>query len=252
MEEEGSDNEIGGLFATVTVADLVFVFEDIIVDEQGVIHFHFSINSTIFKSTLHLGNHQEALNKEEHYPLLFPIGMCVLLWYWMGFGSKRIQISNQISSLLPDIHEILLFWTNFYNNIMLEYMYINHLDFTIEIFTEYRALPAPIRSSTSSASKLAFNQQVLVPIGGGKDSLVVWHLLEEQGLNTSLLYVADGPTEYEESWRIQQLLRQTARPFTVIKHMFHYESIEQYAVSYLKREGHPWAALVMFDALLVV
>lgn len=86
---------------------------------------------------------------------------------------------------------------------------------------------------------------------GGKDSLVVWNELNSR-YETHLLHVADGLYEFEDNWRLQTVLKTTERPYTVLKHDFKYSEIAKYASSTLRREGHPWAALCLFDALLVL
>ena len=42
---------------------------------------------------------------------------------------------------------------------------------------------------------------------GGKDSLVSWHIALTQGLSPVLMYVADGNEEYEENWRLKEIVR---------------------------------------------
>ena len=42
---------------------------------------------------------------------------------------------------------------------------------------------------------------------GGKDSLVSWHIALTQGLSPVLMYVADGNDEYEENWRLKEIVR---------------------------------------------
>lgn len=45
------------------------------------------------------------------------------------------------------------------------------------------------------------------PLIGGKDSLVAWHLARSQGLHPVLLYVADGMEEFENNWRLNEIVR---------------------------------------------
>ena len=79
---------------------------------------------------------------------------------------------------------------------------------------------------------------------------MVWNKLNEDH-ETHLLHIADGLLEFEHNWRIQSVLQLTGRPCTLVKHEFSYAAIEKHAVSYLRREGHPWAALCLFDGVLV-
>ena len=51
---------------------------------------------------------------------LFCIGMTSLLWYWMGFGTSVIVIEAYEMTIIDT-----KFWTEFYNEILLEYKYMN-------------------------------------------------------------------------------------------------------------------------------
>ena len=52
------------------------------------------------------------------------------------------------------------------------------------------------------------DRRVLLPLGGGKDSLVAWYLCRsEDRLQPVLMYVCDGDDEYDRSWRLQGLVR---------------------------------------------
>lgn len=90
--------------------------------------------------------------------------------------------------------------------------------------------------------------------------------------DVTLFYVCDGFQEYASSQRLHRIIEQTQTSCLVIKHDFSelYENPDSsvpeslrcqradYGNSkkgkmrrYLKPCGHPWAALVYFDALLV-
>lgn len=64
--------------------------------------------------------------------------------------------------------------------------------------------------------------------------------------------------EFQENWRIPAIVKEatgcstiTIDDCAVVKHHFYDENFIKYSRSYLRPEGHPWAALVLFDALLV-
>jgi hypothetical protein len=86
---------------------------------------------------------------------------------------------------------------------------------------------------------------------GGKDSLVVWQMMQEAKEKVLLVYVADGLSEYESHRRLSKIVALTESPVQLVKHDFAYEEIEEHAKSYCIPCGHPWAALVMFDNVLV-
>jgi hypothetical protein len=87
---------------------------------------------------------------------------------------------------------------------------------------------------------------------GGKDSLVTLDNELTRGRAVELMYVADGLSEFANSWRlngIKNLLSDL--PFHLVRHVFNDPKFERSARSFLQPTGHPWAALVIFDALLV-
>eukprot|EP01034_Spumella_vulgaris_P022051 gene22051-28146_t len=86
---------------------------------------------------------------------------------------------------------------------------------------------------------------------GGKDSLVAWHLATQLGMLPHLMYVADGMHEYSDSWRLNAVVRETECPFQLVRHNFSDDNFRKHCRSYLEPCGHPWAALVLFDAVLV-
>jgi len=55
---------------------------------------------------------------------LLSIGLCKMAWYVMGYGCYKIILE---SSLPYMTNEMIEFWTNFYNNVLLEYLYVNKL-----------------------------------------------------------------------------------------------------------------------------
>lgn len=102
-------------------------------------------------------------------------------------------------------------------------------------------------------------------------------MAQERCSDVELVYVADGLDEFESSWRLRGILSelpdhtchvgiphastcQTNSSNTVllppplllkVKHVFADPMFERTARSFLAPTGHPWAALVMFDSLLV-
>ena len=202
----------------------------------------------------------------EKYRTVFSIGMCVLCWFWMGFACRDIAISDKLVSHLKFTQEMRQFWTECLNGILAEFMYVHRslLAFTEielrwgfdqrvdnnmdEAIHSYRA--KPLRSDV----KEKISKSVLVPIGGGKDSLVVWHLANEMLLNDEkplLLYVNDEHYNLDVNYRLHDLLRCTNSPCIFVRHDFRCQTFLKYSRSYFQPCGHPWAALVLFDSLLV-
>jgi hypothetical protein len=167
------------------------------------------------------------------------------------------------------------FWEEALHGILTEYLYVNRsrLNGMSEIHiqwgreqTEKIVADSEKQIETQNVDvpsiETRASRKVLVPIGGGKDSLVVWHLTHQQQqqqqqeserpIETSLLYVSDGFYEYESNTRLQELISCTSVPnMTLVKHHFHDSQFLKYSHAYLEPCGHPWAALVLFDASLI-
>ncbi|KAG3105809.1 hypothetical protein PC122_g686 [Phytophthora cactorum] len=83
---------------------------------------------------------------------LLHIGLCILPWFWMGYSCTYIRIeAGYLNS--EQVH----FWEEFYQSVLSEYLYLHGLD----------------RDRLHIIGKI----KVLVPLGGGKDSLVLYQLL---------------------------------------------------------------------------
>jgi len=152
--------------------------------------------------------------------------MCVGLWYFMGFATEKFIVEVAVGKMTK---EMLYFWQDFYDNILLEYYYINKISSRVTIV-------ADLSDSTALDDKQIFRNdlnvirdQTIIPIGGGKDSLVAWHLCRIQGKIPTLLYVADGPYEFEGNWRLQQLVYETGDSLHIFRHNFDCNRFERRA-----------------------
>lgn len=113
-----------------------------------------------------------ALKDEQLDLLLFNIGMIELVSYWKATCSPQVKI-------LPGklTEEQVLWWKNVYYQGLGEFYYLNeiaaHPDHFMEIHCESEKVIEPFA--------LPRYGNVLVPIGGGKDSVVTLELLKEHG-----------------------------------------------------------------------
>jgi hypothetical protein len=205
----------------------VFTFHDLFWEEVGSDSDHTTSSKVTFiflygkqrriESTMSLRGHRLTF---EHQHALFCIGMCVLPWYWMGYGCERIVIN---SNICPYSSSLLEFWQTLYSNVLLEFLHCNKtaefpkLFFSDQTFT---GLPVPLSISTSCRGSAEEDKEdsegsVLVPIGGGKDSLVVWHLNSKRGRRVDLFYVTDETEDFSRDWRLQEISRLTESRFLV-------------------------------------
>ena len=308
------------LFSSRLTDDEVFYFEDIEViystdddddddddDAAGQgscrteVVFHYSYcndNSYCFRPSLHV--HSKVDTDKSCMSILFAIGMCVLPWCYLGYYTNKIVIRAAVITKCTLQGDMLSFWRHVYEQIIVEYCYINklaykYIELSLEMCQQQHCLCSNDTddnepndddnddnepSDDDTAGVLIHDRQagdgkqdslsppLIVPIGGGKDSLVVWHLVKQQILqqrlnrtehahdtnhveDITLLYVADGLQEYHHHRRLQRIIALTGASCRIVQHDFHYERIHRLRKSYLMPCAHPWAALVLFDALLV-
>ena len=160
-----------------------FVYEKYGYDVQpdGLhIVFRFRIGDICFQPTasiptrrfLHFEQPKSSLDK-----LVFNIGMIELVSYWKCYCPPTVRVDcgtlddNQVA-----------FWKKIYFNGLGEFFYTNGIHATIADFMEIECLNTDsTKHSKNQAIKQSDNQaNYLVPIGGGKDSVVTLELLSEQ------------------------------------------------------------------------
>ena len=155
------DTDLAAVFEEVVLHEQIFRFEQIIVSENKI-QYVFTFGKLNFTSDVHLPLSVSALLLHPSYGmLLFSIGMCILPWYWMGFATKVIEIDERVGRFHPSVID---YWTEVYNNVLLEYLYLNRLDFDIEI--RYSSDDISIRPGHISNVSFTDKPKVLVPIGG--------------------------------------------------------------------------------------
>jgi len=298
-EDEDHDDIYYELFSTRLYDYDAFYFEDIEVVRSGdeldchteVVFLYRYSDEFHYRSSLHV--HSEVVADQACMKILFAIGMCVLPWCYLGYYTDKIVIKAVVASKCCLQEDMLPFWRHVYEQIIVEYCYINNLAFkSVELSFESSQychssdVTDGIKSAVDDdddadtvahgqasgdgemkSSQDSLSPPLIVPIGGGKDSLVVWHLVKQQLLHQrldcnehahdinvediNLLYVADGLQEYHHHRRLQRIIALTGASCRVVQHDFQNELIHRHRKSYLKPCAHPWAALVLFDSLLV-
>ena len=244
-----------------------FHFLQVTAEDPSTVRFHYSLGSSSADDFLPLSSclilpvdllscgktAADIIDSKQGkcYELILCIGMCKLLWFWMGFATPLIVLSSEIcfpSRFLP-------FWQSFYSNILAEFSFVHRLSFLPSIQLPEDA-PRVDGCTACDAQTQARPGSVLLPLGGGKDSLVALRLLQQQSKQPTMIYIADQPLEFENNSLLRSLVQEIQREspeidLILLKHDFHCDNFEMYSKSYLKPTGHPWAALVLFDSLLV-
>ena len=164
-----------------------FVYENFgyeLKDGNLAVSFAFKISPDIeFAPRLVFKNVDAALLKKIGKPalanLVFHLGLCEIPTYWKATCSPTIIIKaghlnkGQIG-----------FWRDLFVNGMGQFFYENKLPFFAPEFTIMVLAP-----KESPAAKNKPKDRFLVPLGGGKDSLVSYELLHEAGKEISTLMV---------------------------------------------------------------
>lgn len=160
-DEEDPTYGVDALFVVPDRSEYVFYFSDVLVTAQGPnteVVFQYSYNrGKPMRSRMTVVG---ALD-DSHRPYLISIGMCVLSWFWMGFGTKYIVV--EVEGVTDRIIE---FFTAMYSNILLEFCERNNASLP-QITASPAALSTaqqPLRASWTQPS--GSKKSALIPLGG--------------------------------------------------------------------------------------
>ena len=110
-------------------------------------------------------------NFEADKNLVFNIGLAEMFSYWKATCSPIVEI--QTGFLDPDQ---IAFWHKLFIRGMGEYYYKNNIDFTPKDFIK---ITSENKRMTINDKSMAMNDKILIPIGGGKDSIVTGEILKK-------------------------------------------------------------------------
>ncbi|NCN87376.1 MAG: hypothetical protein GW941_00610 [Candidatus Pacebacteria bacterium] len=148
--------------------------EDVIITSNFVLYPNIEFNP---KVTIHgVGPEQLAyIPHEELNQYAFNIGMAEIFSYWKAAAPQEIIIEAGSLS-----QEQIDFWHDLLIQGMGEYFYVNKIDFTPQDFVRFSS-PREITQVKQDQHQIRENNLsgVLLPLGGGKDSLVSLDLLKE-------------------------------------------------------------------------
>jgi len=102
--------------------------------------------------------------------LLFHIGMIELISYWKTACPRRVIVKGY---LLDDIQ--VSWWKNIYFQGLGEFFYMNDIETGPDDFMQIKS-----EGKASGTEHFDLNDRILVPIGGGKDSVVTLELLRKE------------------------------------------------------------------------
>lgn len=143
------------------------------------IEFHFSVDNSYHfrpKMELNLGNYiTPSSNNIEIEGIIFHLGLIEMISYWKAFCSPIIVIKPYRLSIEQEN-----WWKKLFRKGLGEFFFQNGIspDFANLITFEY-----PISSTYFASSSFPYvptSQKVIVPIGGGKDSVVTLETLRKE------------------------------------------------------------------------
>ncbi len=168
-------------------------------------------------------------------------GLVLLCWQWMSTPCRKIVC--KATALTADQRQ---FWADFYREAFAEFALHNNLD---EDACDIEVEAPPAEDAEPVKKQHDQSVRVLCGLGGGKDSLVAWLLSTRQPRVSTVdwLYVDDGGDEYENSKRLQGVVKKAGGAAYLAKHDFSGLAESTYRTPC----GHPWAALCAFDGVAV-
>jgi len=154
-----------------------------------IISFVFKAGDILFKPKITIRNLDSAafsnINKKTIDNLVFNLGLIELFSYWKAFCSPKIIIEAGYLD-----KKQINWWKDILINGMGQYFFENKIDFTKKNFLEITCNATKIAYPISGLIK---SSDILLPIGGGKDSAVSIEISKKTGNHVSCLVL--NPTK---------------------------------------------------------
>lgn len=204
-------------------------------------NFRFSLSDrTFFNPKLSIPANKlydyEALDFDDIGNFVFHIGMIELISYWKAACPKKVIIRPH--SL--DNYQV-QWWKKLYFHGLGEFFYLNNIDPDFDSFMEIHS-----HGEKPTISKMELSDsEVLVPIGGGKDSIVTLELLKKS--NVSVVPLIINPRE--ASIRTINIAGYSEKDSVIIRRSIDPELLELNKKGFLN--GHtPFSAMLAFVSVL--
>lgn len=142
------------------------------------IQFYFAIGAYEFhpKMKLALGKYAiPTLQENDIRGLVFQIGLIELISYWKCTCSPTLLIRPY--TLSPEMQD---WWKKLYFNGLGEFFYQNKIQTSEEDFLHFEFAENSTEAATLYYPHILDNDKVIVPIGGGKDSVVTLEALRKE------------------------------------------------------------------------
>lgn len=141
-----------------------------ILDDRIEIRFDFAIGSFEFhpQMSLHPGHHIRVKPQADMVePLVFQIGLIELISYWKCCCPPLVRVSRYKLG-----KEAQQWWKKLYFNGLGEFFYQNGINATEEDFLDFSFADDALPADRLRYPQVTNTERVLVPVGGGKDSVV--------------------------------------------------------------------------------
>jgi hypothetical protein len=148
------------------------------VQDNGVfMQFFFQTEELLFapKMTLKLRKYAQNMDENEMKGLVFNIGMIELVSYWKATCSPQIVIHNYI---LNDVQQN--WWKKLYYKGLGEFFYQNKIVCFPNDFVQFSFAQEAKPYSDLNFKEIEDSAKIIVPIGGGKDSVVTLEELKKE------------------------------------------------------------------------
>lgn len=148
-----------------------------VVNSEILMQFFYQVNELSFspKMTLKLGKYAQTLHFEEIEGLIFNIGLIELLSYWKATCSPLIVLHKYNLD-----EEQKNWWKKLYYKGLGEFFYQNEIDCKIDNFVQFTFAEEAKPYSDLYFKPIEESQRVIVPVGGGKDSVVTLEELRKK------------------------------------------------------------------------
>ncbi|MBI3331698.1 hypothetical protein HYZ99_01940 [Candidatus Peregrinibacteria bacterium] len=167
-----------------------FIFEEHAFDPaSGTISLHYSLDGEIrFTETLIVPMQGSSITESEELDrALFALHLAGGASYYKTCCPKQIELkSGSLTKKEAD------FWNAVYENGLGEFFFKNKLDFRGLISFPSSQRPA-VSDKHSEKPKTKNQKRILIPVGGGKDSIVTIELLKAAGFDCTLLRMGHHP-----------------------------------------------------------
>eukprot|EP00935_MAST-01C_sp_MAST-1C-sp1_P001153 g1153.t1 len=242
----------------VSAADSYFVYESFELvhskqrrSNESCVRFTYSLNDRLVLPVfLFL---PEGCNRaaKRFGAALFSIGMVLVPWLWTIFCSRRIIVR---AGHLDE--EQRRFWLQLYEGALAEFFYLNRERFPKQVRLELVvSAPKGRRWKPVRLPGVEGQTRVLVPMGGGKDSLVVSELLDSiEGADWQWFFLSGTERrEFEVNAQYRQIAAASGKPdvFIVDADLSAMDVAEASTGGHQFKEGAmPYMAFVAFSAAL--